>query len=59
MIRAAILAAALASCEGSGGYSVRSTRAETFRLPAFELTAAELGQDAEEEVVVVTEEAPG
>jgi hypothetical protein len=38
---------------------VRSTRAETFCLPALELTAAELGQDAEEEVVVAAEEAPG
>ncbi len=38
---------------------MRSTRAETFRLPALELTAAELGQDAEEEVVVAAEEASG
>jgi hypothetical protein len=38
---------------------MRSTRAETFRLPALELTAAELGQDAEEEVVVAAKEAPG
>jgi hypothetical protein len=58
-MRAAVLAAALAPREGSGRYSVRSIRAETFRLPALELTAAELGQDAEEEVVVAAEEAPG
>jgi hypothetical protein len=58
-MRAAILAAALAPCEGSGHYTVRSTRTERFCLPALELTAAELGQDAEEEVVVAAEEAPG
>ncbi len=46
-------------CEGSGRYSVRSTCAETFHLPTLELTAAELGQDVEEEVVVAAEEAPG
>jgi hypothetical protein len=38
---------------------VHFTRVETFHLPALELTAAELGQDAEEEVVVAAEEAPG
>jgi hypothetical protein len=55
----AVLAAALALHEGSGRYLVRYTRAEMFRLPAREFTAAELGQDAEEEVVVAAEEAPG
>ncbi len=56
---AAVLAAALVLREGSGRYPVRTTRAETFRLPALELTAAKLGEDAEEEVVVEAEEAPG
>jgi hypothetical protein len=58
-MRAAILAAALAPREGLGRYLVRSTCTETFRRPALELTAAELGQDAKEEVVVAAEEAPG
>jgi hypothetical protein len=58
-MRTAVLAAALASREGLGCYLVRFTRAETFRLPALKLAAAKLSQNAEEEVVVAAEEAPG
>jgi hypothetical protein len=58
-MRATVLAAALAPHEGSGRYLVRSTLTEMFRLPAPEPTVAELGQDAEEEVVVTVEEALG
>ncbi len=57
-MHAAVLAAAQAPREGSGCYPVRSTSAETFRLPALELTIAGLGQDSEEEVEVAVEEAP-
>ncbi len=58
-MHAAVLAAALAPCEGSGCYPVHSTCAQMFCLPALELTAAKLGQDTKEEVVVMAEEAPG
>jgi hypothetical protein len=58
-IRATVLAAALALPEGSGHYAVRTSRVEMFSHFALELTAAELGENAEEEVMVAAEEAPG
>jgi hypothetical protein len=58
-ICAAVVATALAPCDGSDRYWVRTTRVESFRLSVLQLTAAKLGRDAEEEVVVAAEEAPG